>query len=202
MKIKHIKIIISVAVALGVVWLLASDIKMREANHVLNNNIEVLYDTIFRYKVADSLNAVTIAELQFKKDELSRLREEDQKIIKQLTKKVKLQSVENLELKNKLQLSVVLRDTVFIHHRIPVDSAKAFTYHSMWTDINGLIYNDSIALSIENREALIITESLEKKKLGCIRLPIWMFGYKNKRIDAVSKNPNTTIESIEYINIR
>ena len=176
--------------------------KLKETNKVLNSNIDVLCDSISRRKVADSLNAVTVAELQFKKDELTRLRKEDKIIIEQLTRKVKLQSIEKLELQNALELKTKLRDTVFIVQASQVDSAKFFSYNSKWTDIKGIIYNDSISLNIENRESLIITESLEGKKLGCIRLPIWLFGYKNKRLDAVSKNPNTFIESVEYINIR
>lgn len=202
MKIKHFKIIASMLTLLGAVWLFINSTNIRKTNIALSNNIDVLYDTIFRYKISDSFNAVTIAELQFKKDELSRLHEEDQEIIKQLTKKVKLQSIENLELKNKLQINVPIHDTVIIYQDSSHYFAKTFSYCSKWTDICGVIYDDSMSINIENREALIITESLEKKKLGRIRLPIWMFGYKNKRIDAVSKNPNTLIESIEYINIR
>ena len=179
-----------------------NNVKLRDENKILNTNVEVLCDSVSHYKVLDSLNAITVTELQFKKDELLSLHKEDQEIIKQLTKKVKLQTAEVLELKNKLQLSTALRDTVFVHSESQIDSAKIFNYNSKWTDIKGIIYEDSVSLIIENREVLIITESLEKKKLGCIRLPIWLFGYKNKRLDAVSKNPNTVIESVEYINIR
>ena len=202
---KHIRTIIISLIAFLAIALLVSvnnNVKLRDENKILNTNVEALCDSVSHYKVADSLNAVTVAELQFKKDELLSLRKEDQEIIKQLTKKVKLQTAEVLELKNKLQLSAALRDTVFVHSESQVDSAKIFNYNSKWTDIKGVIYEDSVSLSIENREALIITESLEKKKLGCIKLPIWLFGYKNKRLDVVSKNPNTIIESVEYINIR
>ena len=69
-------------------------------------------------------------------------------------------------------------------------------------DVEGYIIRDSLSMNIANREALLITESLEKKKFWFIRLPIWLFGYKNKRLDVVSRNPNTQIQSVEYINVR
>ena len=97
-----------------------------------------------------------------------------------------------------------MRDTIIVELQdtILVDSAKYFKYNSKWTDVEGYIAQDSLSMSIANRETLTTTESLEEKKFWFIRLRIWLFGYKNKRLDVVSKNPNTQIQSVEYINIR
>ena len=51
--------------------------KLRKSNKALHNNIEVLYDSVAHYKVADSLNAAKVAELQFSEKELLRLYNED-----------------------------------------------------------------------------------------------------------------------------
>lgn len=169
--------------------------KLRKSNRVLNNNLEVLYDSVAHYKVADSLNAAKVAELQFSEKELLRLYNEDKVLIEQLTKKAKLQTVEKIETVMHDTITLKLRDTII------VDSAKYFKYNSKWTDIEGYIMQDSLSMSIANREALLITESLEKKKFWFMRLPIWLFGYKNKHLDVVSRNPNTQIQSVEYVNV-
>lgn len=170
--------------------------KLRKSNDVLNNNIEVLYDSVVHYKVADSLNAAKVAELQFSEKKLLQLYNEDIVLIEQLTKKAKLQTVEKIEAIIHDTITVKLRDTLLL------DSAKYFKYNSKWSDVEGYITQDSLSMNITNREALLITESLEKKKFWFIRLPIWLFGYKNKRLDVVSRNPNTQIQSVEYINVR
>ena len=169
--------------------------KLRKSNRTLHNNIEVLYDSVAHYKVADSLNAAKVAELQFSEKELLRLYNDDKVLIEQLTKKAKLQAVEKIETVMHDTITLELRDTII------VDSAKYFKYNSKWADIEGYIMQDSLSMSIANREALLITESLEKKKFWFMRLPIWLFGYKNKRLDVVSRNPNTQIQSVEYVNV-
>lgn len=169
--------------------------KLRKSNKVINNNLEVLYDSVAHYKVADSLNAAKVAELQFSEKELLRLYNDDKVLIEQLTKKAKLQTVEKIETVMHDTITLKLRDTII------VDSAKYFKYNSKWTDIEGYIMQDSLSINIANREALLITESLEKKKFWFMRLPIWLFGYKNKRLDVVSRNPNTQIQSVEYVNV-
>lgn len=193
---KQIKIILLfMLIAISAVSIYDNN-KLRKSNAALQNNIEVLYDSITHYKVADSLNAAKVAELQFKEKELLQLHDEDKVIIKRLTKNAKLQTVEKIE--------TVMHDTIIAEYRdtLLVDPAKHFKYNSKWTDIEGYIMQDSLSINITNREALLITESLEKKKFWFMRLPIWLFGYKNKRLDVVSRNPNTQIKSVEYINVR
>lgn len=194
--ITHLKTIITLCALFFMFISWHCTIEIKRANEALSHNIEVLNDTIHQYKVCDSLNAATIAELQFSKDELFKLYREDKELIKQLTKKVKLLSVKKVESVKRDTCKIELRDTILI------DSAKCFTYNSEWTDVSGIVYDDSISINIENRESLLITESKEKKKFLGIRLPIWLFGYKYKRIDVVSRNPNTKIQSVDYINIR
>lgn len=193
---KHIKfILLCILIAISAVSIYDNN-KLRKSNKVLHSNIEVLYDSVAHYKVADSLNAAKVTELQFSEKELLRLYNEDKVLIEQLTKKAKLQTVEKIETVMYDTITLELRDTLL------VDSAKYFKYNSKWTDVEGYIAQDSLSMNITNRESLLITESLEKKKFWFMRLPIWLFGYKNKRLDVVSRNPNTQIQSVEYINVR
>lgn len=193
---KHIKfVLLFMLIAISVMSIYDNN-KLRKSNKALINNIEVLYDSVVHYKVSDSLNAAKVAELQFSEKKLLQLYNEDKVLIKQLTKKAKLQTVEKIETVMHDTITVELRDTLL------VDSVKYFKYNSKWTDVEGHIMRDSLSMNIANREALLITESIEKKKFWFMRLPIWLFGYKNKRLDVVSRNPNTQIQSVEYINVR
>ena len=65
-----------------------------------------------------------------------------------------------------------------------------------------MIYPDTALLQINNREELLVTISKQKKRFLGIRLPGWLFGYKQKQIDVISKNPNTVIKNIDFIQIR
>lgn len=192
-QIKIILLFILIAVSAVSIY---DNIKLRKSNIALHNNVEVLCGSVANYKVADSLNAAKVAELQFSEKELLRLYNYDKVLIEQLTKKAKLQTVEKIETVMHDTITLELRDTII------VDSAKYFKYNSKWTDVEGYIAQDSLSMNITNREALLITESIEKKKFLFLRLPIWLFGYKNKRLDVVSRNPNTQIQSVEYINVR
>lgn len=172
--------------------------KLRKENTRLCSNIETLHDTITRYAIADSLNAATVAELLYSKKEMLKRYEKDQKLIKQLTKNAELHSLKKIE--------VIKYDTIIteLHDTIITDSGifkKHFKYTSKWTDISGFIKDDSIQVAVANRESLVITESLVKKKFWFFKLPVRIFGYKNKRIDVVSRNPNTQIQSVEFVNI-
>ena len=44
--------------------------KLKEENVILNNNQKTLLDSVVHYKIADSLNAARITELQLKSKEL------------------------------------------------------------------------------------------------------------------------------------
>lgn len=172
--------------------------KLRKGNTRLCSNIETLRDTVKHYTIADSLNAATVAELQYSKKELLKQYKEDQELIKQLTKNAKLQSLKKIEVVKYDTIITELRDTIITDSGI---FKKHFKYTSKWTDISGFIKDDSIQVAVANRESLVITESLVKKKFWFFKLPIRIFGYKNKRIDVVSRNPNTQIQSVEYVNI-
>ena len=80
--------------------------------------------------------------------------------------------------------------------------AGTILYNSKWNYVNGFIAKDTISLNIINYDELLITESLQKKKFLFFKLPISIFGYKQKILNVISKNPNTKIISTEYITVK
>lgn len=166
--------------------------KLRNENKLLHNNQEVFLDSIQKYKVADSLNAAKVNTLTLTNKELKKYIADDAKLIKKL-KADKPETIIKTETKTEYRIKTKLEY---------VDTLKTFQHHTKWIDVIGLLSKDSVDLQIKNREELLLVESLQKKKFLGIKLPIWLFGYKTKSLDVTSKNPNTEITNIEYIQIR
>lgn len=201
MKIKITAILIAIV---GCVSFIYNYNRLSKENKLLKNNQKVLLDSNKSYKVRDSLNAVNTELLALKMSELKKYREEDLELINdlklsksQLEKIISLKTEAINSLKAALKDSIV-RDTVTNQ----IDTLKCFNYKSVWIDVDGCIRKDSVNLQVKNREKLKAIESLEKKKFWFMKLPIWLFGYKNKQLDIISLNPNTTVTSVEYISVR
>lgn len=170
--------------------------RLKVENLTYRQNVSVLMDSITTYQINDSLQALQAGELQLKLSEYKKYRHDDYELIKKL-KADKIQTITKTITKTEYQIISQLKDSI-----IYKDTLKAINYLSYWTDLHGFICNDTIQIKITNREELILTESFQRKKFIGIKLPKWLFGYKKKTIDVVSKNPNTTINHVEYVKIR
>jgi hypothetical protein len=183
---------------------------LQETNTRLKSNQEILLNENLiitaesqKYKVADSLNAIRISGLELTLKEYKRYRSEDLKLIKQLkTKKSDLQKVIDSQVETIKALSAKLNDSIRIDtitNRI--DTLKCFNYKSKWTDVKGCVdlYNDSVHLQVNNREALKIVETVTYKRfLGFL----WKTNkIKSRQIEVVSENPATQIIEATYVNI-
>lgn len=156
-----------------------------------------LLDSLEQFKINDSLNAVTTKSLYLTINDLKKYRADDYKLIKSLKSKIgsnEIKTVIKPVIENHTKFTT-LYDTIYL------DSTKHFRYKNRWTDLNGIVYKDSIHIDIKNKEELIITENLIKKKFLFFKLPVKLFGYKSKNISVISKNPNTNIIKTEYINV-
>lgn len=170
--------------------------KLKVENLAYRQNVAALMDSVAHYQVNDSLSASQIGELQLKLSEYEKYRKEDAELIKKL-KADKPQTIIKTETKTEYKIKTELKDSI-----VYKDTLKTINYTSKWTDLHGFINSDTLQVKIINREELILVESLQRKKFLGIKLPGWLFGYKQKTLDVVSKNPNTTIVDIEYVNLR
>lgn len=156
------------------------------------------------YKVSDSLSAAKASELQFTLKEYKKYRAQDLQLIEQLkVKKSDLQKVINSQIETIGYLSTKLNDSIRIDTISNMaDTLKCFDYKSRWTDISGCVHlkRNSISLQIKNRESLKIVETVTYKRfLGFL----WKTSkIKNRQVDIVSENPNTTITNLDYVNIK
>ena len=206
-----IKIAIIAVAILALVLAFHKIHKLKEENARLLSNQEILLtqkQTIMAesqaYRVSDSLNAAKVSELQFTLKEYKKYRAQDLQLIEQLkVKKSDLQKVIDSQTETINSLSAKLNDSIRIDTITNIaDTLKCFDYKSKWTDISGCIdlKRDSINLQIKNRESLKIVETVVYKRfLGFL----WKTNkVKDRQVDVVSKNPNTTITNLDYVSIK
>ena len=209
------KVIIKIAsIAIAVLALMLAFHKMhklKEENTRLLSNQEILLtqkQTVMAesqtYKVSDSLNAVKVSELQFTLKEYKKYRAQNLQLIERLNiKKSDLQKVIDSQTETINSLSTKLNDSIRIDTIAnTADTLKCFNYKSKWTDVSGCINlkHDSINLQIKNRESLKIVETvIYKRFLGFL----WKTNkVKDRQVDVISENPNTTITNLDYISIK
>lgn len=209
------KIIIKIAIIAIAILALALAFhkihKLKEENTRLLSNQEILLtqkQTIMAesqaYRVSDSLNAAKVSELQFTLKEYKKYRAQDLQLIEQLkVKKSDLQKVIDSQTETINSLSAKLNDSIRIDTVTNIaDTLKCFDYKSKWTDVSGRIdlKRDSINLQIKNRESLKIVETVVYKRfLGFL----WKTNkVKDRQVDVVSENPNTTITNLDYVSIK
>ena len=207
MKKTLIKLGIYLVLILGLCLFFYDYARIKKSNSALKSNQEILLSEKSgllaennRYRVADSLNAIKAEELRLTAYEYKKYYSESLETIRKLhLDKRDMQRVIDFQANTINQLSTSLRDTIILpdttHH------LKAFDYKSKWTDVSGLIdlNQDTVSLDIENRESLIVVESVEYTRfLGFL----WKTkNIKNRSVDIVSLNPNTIITNAEYKSI-
>ncbi len=153
-------------------------------------------DSLHKYKVADSLNAIHISDIELSLKQYKQLRADDAKLIKRL-KADKLITVINPETVIKYKIKTQLKDSIIYR-----DTVKAINYHDFWNSVTGYFTKDSANLDIQSKDELLITKSIERKRFLGIKLNPKLFGYRNLQLNVVSKNPNCSISNIEYIELK
>lgn len=175
---------------------IAAAINQRNETKRLEANQQSLLDGITHYKTADSLSAASVMQLRLTIDELETSNARLTQTCQNLNIKLKrVQAANTTATSTDLEVTMPLRDTIYIHHRdtIPI-RVKHFKWSDSWTTIEGMIHNDSTTCHVVNRDTItLITHRVPKK---------WLFfkcGTKVVRIDAVSSNPHTQIQWIEAV---
>lgn len=158
-------------------------------------NTETLLEQTATYKVRDSLNAAKVGTLELTLKEFEKYRADDAALVRDLKARNRdLDRLSKAQAQTIIELSAVPRDTV-----LQIDTAfvKARAVHcgDSWYSFDGLITDDAFTGTLQNREELVLTETVRYKKFL-----FWKTKrVKDRELEAVSKNPHTTIESMEHI---
>lgn len=193
-------IILAVAAAL---WVQHAKIKrLTDERDKYRSNTEALLADVEQYQTKDSLNAVTVGVLQLKLSEFEKYRADDAALIKTLqTKNRDLQAVTTAQLQTINELRGTVRDSIVY---LPGDTVttvlRCVDITDPWFELHGCATPaGEFTGTFVNRDSLLIAATVKYKRfLGFL----WKTRkVKNRKIDAVSKNPNTEILGVEYIEI-
>ena len=165
---------------------------------------ETLMQGLNKYMTSDSLKAVEIGVLNLRLDEYKYFRSQDAKTIESLRIKNRdLQNITAMQSEMLANISSPVVDTVVVYldesGGVTKDTLQRVDYHDDWLDFHGTIRDNTLSADIEMRDSLIIVESVTYKRfLGFL----WKTKrVKDRKIDAVSKNPYNHIQSLEKVQI-
>lgn len=158
---------------------------------------EALLGDVATFRVRDSLSAARVQALELTVREFERFRAEDAALIRELQGRNRdLASVNEAQARTIIDLRAMPRDTVIVRDSIPI---RAIALHcgDRWYDFDGLLADGEFSGRLENRDSLLLAETVRYKRfLGFL----WKTGkVKDRRLDAVSRNPHTKIEGLEYV---
>ena len=198
------------ALVLSTIYLYTRNQFLKLDRDKYKNNTETLLDSVKTYKTKDSLNAGTIGALRLKKSEFEKYRAADLELIKTLkTKNRDLESVTTAQTKTINYLRGNVRDSIVY---VPIDkpgepgkieyktdTLRCIKYFDKWVEFDGCIKEKEFTGRIVTKDSLLIAETVKYKRfLGFL----WKTKkIKDRKIDIVSKNPNTKILGFEFIKI-
>lgn len=204
LKLWHVAayLILSVILAttIGIQRKRIQDIKAERDKY--RSNTEALLSDVEHYRTKDSLNAATVGVLKLKVSEFEKYRADDAALIKTLqTKNRDLQAVTTAQLETINELRGTVRDSIVY---LPGDTVttvlRCVDIVEPWFELHGCAHPDNTFTGTHiNRDSILIAATVKYKRfLGFL----WKTRkVKNRKIDAVSKNPATQILGIEYVEI-
>lgn len=157
------------------------------------DNYRALSERHAELVVRDSLRAAEVTALRLTESEMEERLSEDARLIRELTGRKKAAGVGSV--------TVYRTDTVLVAVERPGGDTTRFERCDEWSCVRGEVLGDTASLTVETWDDIVVTESLERKRLLFIPLPVRVFGYRSKKFGAVSKCPRTTVRSVEYISI-
>lgn len=195
------KIIIIIAgvflLLLGVVLVQDARMKaLRGERDRYEGNTTTLLEDVHRYKVQDSLSAARVGALELTLKEYKRYRAEDAALIADLKARNRdLTVVSGAQTSTGIDLSTTIRDTLYIRDTGFV-AGRVLRCGDAWYDFEGTIDGDTFVGHLESRDSLLLVETV---RYGRFLGFLWKTRkVKDRQLDAVSRNPHTTIQDIQF----
>lgn len=199
---KALDYIITTALCIWVAFLFFANAKLKSENEILQTNVGTLLTGAEQYKVKDSLQVATIANLELSISEYRRYKAEDKKLLESLKiDNNRLKGIIKTQTESFYQQTTLLRDSVKMllspdSVEIPVN-IKTARFADQWHSLNVTIQGDSLNYKLRTKESLLITNHVVPK-----RFLFFKFGCREVRTEVVSKNPYVGDIQIESITIR
>lgn len=194
---KNIAIYLILALVLAVVGLSYSLRHERSEKARYKANQTALLADVEYYKTENGKNAASVQKLTLTNEELKQNYSNLVKTAKDLNIKIKrLQSVSNTSTNTKVEIKTIVKDSIVYIQGEPTKTL-AFDWRDPWTDVEGMIHNDSVGLYIQSTDTLVqMVHRVPHKFL------FFKWGCKAIKQDIASKNPHTKIIYTEYIELK
>lgn len=171
--------------------------KIRQERDRYKANQTALLSDVEHYKTHSGKNAASVMKLTLTNEELKKNYDEIVKTAEDLKIKVKrLQSVTSSSTETKVEIKTVVKDSIVYVKGEPI-KALAFDWRDPWTDVRGIIEQDSVDLNIQTYDTIVQFVHRVPHKFWFIK-----WGCKAIKQDIVSKNPHTNIVFTEYIELK
>lgn len=199
---KALDYIITTALCIWVAFLFFANAKLKSENEILQTNVGTLLTGAEQYKVKDSLQVATIANLELSISEYRRYKAEDKKLLESLKiDNNRLKGIIKTQTESFYEQTTLLRDSVKMllspdSVEIPVN-IKTAQFADQWHSLNVTIQGDSLNYKLRTKESLLITNHVVPK-----RFLFFKFGCREVRTEVVSKNPYVGDIQVESITIR
>ena len=199
---KALDYIITTALCIWVAFLFFANAKLKNENEILQTNVGTLLTGAEQYKVKDSLQVATIANLELSISEYRRYKAEDKKLLESLKiDNNRLKGIIKTQTESFYEQTTLLRDSVKMLFspdsvEVPVN-IKTAQFADQWHSLNVTIQGDSLNYKLRTKESLLITNHVVPK-----RFLFFKFGCREVRTEVVSKNPYVGGIQVESITIR
>lgn len=157
------------------------------------NNQAVLLAQIHTYKVSDSLNAARVDALTLTVDEFRKNFKEQASLIKEMGVKLnRVLSYTSLATETTNNITTTVRDSLVL--REAPTTLQVIQHSDKWLTLDGYIENREFHGRVVSRDSIEQVVHRVPRKFLFIK-----YGTKGIRQDIVSKNPNTEISYLRYI---
>lgn len=178
-------ILTTVVLFIGIGFLFRQNQQLRAERDRQAGNVETLMGEVTRYKVKDSLNAVSVSALNLTVEELKKYRADDAKLIKEL--KLRPKDVEYIT-----KTKIITRDSLVYK----IDSVGCFHYKDEWLKVDACIGDSSMV--IESRDSIAqVVHAIYKH-----RFLWWRWKVIGFRQEVVSFNPRSEVGYSEIVKVK
>ena len=187
---------IAVVVAAILIFIQEREIRsLRAESEKYKTNTTALMEEVTHYKLRDSLNGARADALQLSIKELEKWRADDAELIKDLKIKNRdLAAINKAQTQTIIELRARGKDTIIIKDSI-VTPAQAYHIGDKWYNFDAIISNNELSGNLAVRDSLVLVEQVKYKYF------LWWKTkkIKDRKIDAISKCPYTSIMDVERI---
>jgi len=191
---------IAIIALLAIIGTQCDQLKKIEVDRdVYKGNTTTLLKDIEHYKTKDSLNAVSVRNLELKLSEYKEYRDDDLKLIESLKlDKKRLEKITTTSTETYYNLQGTVRDSFIYIDRFIVDTLRCITINDKWFDLDGCSNRmNEFTGTFQNRDSLLYVEHIIPKRFWFIK-----WGIKERKQEIISRNPHTKITGAEFVTIR